>query len=421
MIQATLNNIPLDLETISDSFAKAIAKRHIPFSDKTLLKDMGLKERRIKLRCYFWDDTYEKHKDLLALLWNQTDFELNHPEYGLLKGKVETISIRDDDREETAEIDIEFVVGKSDAPQAAAIDIEGDSEDLYLSGIKEIETDYRDRLALQSVLPVEIIDIPLDPELPTILEQMPGTLAPEGRTYIKQIDAMLSDIDAGVSGISLPGSSLLNDINFAVGIPGRVMATFAGFAEKQILSLATLRSAPDRFISSLISGLNRFAGLLPDTPHQNSHASVNALTASKELGLIYSEDEILRNLQKQIESVKVFDDLGRMRPVEQVDYPMNVKQIENTLYTVRDMTAGAVAANREISSLKLLSDKLLDHVVKIKLEREKIIRVEVDNQIPLHLVCLKHGLPYNAADRIMLINQIQHPSFTQGGIDIYES
>ncbi|MCD4675339.1 MAG: DNA circularization N-terminal domain-containing protein [Desulfobacula sp.] len=421
MTEASLNNISLELETISDSFNKAIAKRHIPFSDDTHLTDMGLKERKIKLRCYFWADTYEKHKELLALLWGNTDFELNHPEYGLLKGKVESVSVRDDDRENTAEIDLDFVVGKSKSPEAVSMDIEGESEELYVSGIKEIEQDYRDNLIAGSVLPVEIIDTVLDPETATILEQMPVTLSPSGRTYIKQLDAMLGVFNTSVAAVSLPVNSLLADINFTTGIPGRVMSIMAGFAEKQISIFQTLRSSPDRFVSSLITGLSRFEGTLPDAANEKACSSVIALSASKELGLVYAEDEVKRSKRKRLETVKIFDDLSRMKNIDPVAYPMNVREVEKTLYDVREMNAVTIADNREIESLKLLSDKLLDHVVKIKLDREKIIRIEVENEMPLHLVCLKYSLPYQAADRIMLINRIKHPSFTRGGIDIYES
>jgi len=421
MAEASLNNISLELETISDSFNKAIAKRHIPFCDDTYLTDMGLKERRIRLRCYFWSDTYEKHKELLALLWGNTDFELNHPEYGLLKGKIESVDVRDDDRLNTAEIDLNFVVGKSKRPELSSMDIEGESEELYVSGVKEIQKDYRANLVAGSVLPVEIIDTVLDPEKATILEQMPVTLDSPGRTYIKQIDAMLEMFDSSVAAVPSPMNSLVPDINFATGIPGRVIKIMAGFADKQILIYDTLRSSPDRFVSSMKNGLSQFAGMLPDTANEKSYTSLTALSASKELGLVYAEDEVKRSKKKRLESVKVFDDLGRMKNIEQVEHPMHVREVEKTLFAVREMNEAAITDNREIESLKLLSDKLLDHVVKIKLDREKIIRIEVDNETPLHLVCLKYGLPYQAADRIMLINRIKHPSFTRGGIDIYES
>lgn len=420
MAETYLNDILLDCETVSDDFEKAVSKQHIPFSDDVYLTDMGLKERKIKIRCYFWADTYEKHKELLALLWGQTDFELKHPVYGLLKGKVESISIRSDDRLNTVEIDIGFVVGKSNRPEPVSSDIEGESEDLYISGMREIEKDYRDEMVSGSVLPGEVIDGKLNPDFP-MLEQMPVALGPEGRTYVRQLDVMVNRLNSSAAGVSLPGGSLLSDINLGIGIPGRIISTLAAFALRQVAMFSSLRSSPDRFFASLKSGLMQFSGMLPDSTNERAYASTAALSASRELSLVYAEDETLRIRQKRLETVKIFDDLGRMNTLDRQEYPMNAVQVEKTLYTVREMNVIAIAGDREITSLKLLSDKLLDHVSKIKLNREKIIRVEVDNEIPLHLVCLKYGLPYQSADRIMLINRIKHPSFTQGGVDIYGS
>lgn len=438
MGNASLNNIPLAIETISDGFAKAVSVRHIPFSDKALLRDLGLKERTIRIRCYFWADTYDQHKALLQLLWGQTDFELNHPEYGLLQGKVGQINVRDDDRVDTAEIDLDFMVGVSEMPAAQAVDIGGESEGLYMSGVKEAETEYRDRLVVDSVLPVEIVDLELDPAVPTILAQMPAGFSPDVRAYVKDLDQMLAGFDQTVDGITAPVGSLVKEIDFAAGIPGRVAGTIAATLEKQIVKFASLRSAPTRFIDSLVNDLARFtradgSGIITGTHAAGDtvpladnmaaalFASVASLSASAVMGEIYGEDETLRSLRLQMEGVQAFDALGNYHPVDPVDYPMNVREIEATLAAVRGMADTAVAENREVSTVKLLSDKLLEHVVQVKLDREKIINVEVANAIPLHMVCLRYGLPYKAADRIMLINRIRHPNFTQGRIDIYAS
>jgi len=72
---------------------------------------MGQKAREIKFRCYFYNETYELHTSVIALLDYHGLLELHHPKYGIIQGMVESMSIRHDDREETAEIDITFVGG----------------------------------------------------------------------------------------------------------------------------------------------------------------------------------------------------------------------------------------------------------------------------------------------------------------------
>jgi prophage DNA circulation protein len=73
-----------------------------------------------------------------------------------------------------------------------------------------------------------------------------------------------------------------------------------------------------------------------------------------------------------------------------------------------------------MQSLKRMARSLLEHVNTVKLERDRIITIVLDNTRPLHLVCLKYGLPYNMSDRLLSINQgIRNPSFTSGEIQIY--
>jgi len=98
---------------------------------------------------------------------------------------------------------------------------------------------------------------------------------------------------------------------------------------------------------------------------------------------------------------------------------MNIREIEETLFLSREAIQEAVELTRQNQLLKKMAELLLYHVNEIKLERERIMMVNIDNVIPLHLVCLKYGLPYHAAERIMAINTIKKPNFTFGRQSIY--
>ena len=64
-----------------------------------------------------------------------------------------------------------------------------------------------------------------------------------------------------------------------------------------------------------------------------------------------------------------------------------------------------------------MSAALLTQVNSVRLEREKMIEVALDNTMPLHLVCLKYGLSYRDAERLLKVNNsIQNPNFTAGVI-----
>jgi hypothetical protein len=72
-----------------------------------------------------------------------------------------------------------------------------------------------------------------------------------------------------------------------------------------------------------------------------------------------------------------------------------------------------------IQSLENMAEILLNHVNQIKLQREKIITIRVDNPIPVHLLCLQYGLSYMAAERVCAINDFWCPNFCQGEVRMY--
>jgi prophage DNA circulation protein len=100
---------------------------------------------------------------------------------------------------------------------------------------------------------------------------------------------------------------------------------------------------------------------------------------------------------------------------------MTVRDLESSLATVRGRLQAAVNLARQSTSLKQQALSLQTHVNTIKLEREKITRVRLDNTLPLHLVCLRYGLPYSAAERLLTINEIRNPNEVSGEVAIYVS
>jgi hypothetical protein len=72
-----------------------------------------------------------------------------------------------------------------------------------------------------------------------------------------------------------------------------------------------------------------------------------------------------------------------------------------------------------VSALEGLSGMLTRHIDNVKMERDRIITAEVESDTPLHLVCLRHGLPYAYADRICSINDFDNPTFCGGEVRLY--
>jgi prophage DNA circulation protein len=424
MADMYLNNIRLDAETLEDRFEKSVSINEFPFRDDPLLTDMGLKARHVNIRCYFWSDTYEAHKALLNLLKDRKAFELQHPEYGLLKGVVASVSVRHDDREKTAEIDIDFVVGTIAVLLVIVRDVGAETEKIYEDGLTDARAafseDAADTLGAEAAA---VLEQELDPEL-GILEQF-SALSRLAREYVKKVDSIISGIESTLTEITTPANALISTIDFAANLPGRVIGAVASVADRYSRLYDSLASAPDRFLQSYADGMAVLkASIFTESGDAETHiikvlTSVAAGEAGYQAGQMFSNDEANRKQWRQTETVKSFSAEGEYTEPAAIGNIMNVREIESALYITRDMLQEAIDNSRKNDSLKAMARSLLNHTNKIKLELEKIMPVVLDNEMPLHLVCLKYGLNYRAAERILAINDMARPNFAKGRIDIY--
>lgn len=410
---AKLDHIDLEIENIEDSFEKSIAKYEFPYRDGALLEDMGLNARSIKIRCYFYNETYETHKELVEHLKKKELFELLHPKYGLLKGSVESVSVRHDDRLRTAEIDISFVENFITAVEPQRhVNVELSTEQAFQRGqfelIEEFEADVKDDLGTEAM---DILTKELDP-LMTITEQFSG-ISMKARGYLKEVDSFVSGLTGTLSDITNPVDSVLSLINFPNTLAGITIGSLARTLERFVVLYDALKSSPTRFLNSLKNSFNSIAGLYPKFSKHTRIAS--AQRRALELAYIYKEDETRRQQVRKLEKIKSFDAIGNYVKPKPVKPIMAINEIEAMLAEVRTDIQTSVDESRQTQSLKDMAVTLLTHVNSIKLEREKIVVVEIDNEMPLHLVCLKYGLPYNYAERIHSINYIKNPNFTPSG------
>ena len=416
--EAKLDHFNLEIENMDDSFEKSIAKYEFPYRDGALLEDMGLKARSIKIRCYFYEETYETHKELLEHLKKKELSELLHPKYGLLKGSVESVSVRHDDRKRTAEIDISFVenlITKIE-PQRH-VNVEYSTEEAFQRGqfelIEEFESDVKNDLGTEAM---DILTKELDP-LKTITEQF-SDISIKAREYLKDVDSFVSGLTGTMKDITNPIDSVLSIINFPNTIAGITIGSLARTLERFVVLHDSLKSSPIRFLSSL---KNSFKSLESLSSRFSKHTRIaSTQRRALETAYIYREDETKRQQVRKLEKVKSFDALGNYVKPEPVEPIMTINEIESTLADVRTDIQSSVDESRQVESLKDMALNLLVHVNDIKLEREKIVDVEIDNEMPLHLICLKYGLPYNYAERIHSINHIKNPNFTPAGeVKIY--
>ncbi len=462
LFDATLDGYDLEIETIDDQFEKVIVRHDIPKLNGAILEDMGLKARVIHIRCHFWDDgahqTYADHIDFLNHLKSQELFELIHPKYGPLQGSVEQVSIKADDQEQNAEIDLTFV--ESLASNLADIeyeltDVEAPVEEAYADTLDDLEESVTDNILGQLGLAGEaFLEQALDPLAP-LIDQYHGLNA-AARSYLRQVDAVVATIEATLAEITNSTNSLTATISFATNLPGRVVGALARCLERYAISYASLSSAPPRFVRSFQAAALDLENRV-EVSRQAVAGSVGAASATAAItagnpvfaavpvvrvaaaaqmalsaGAMFKADEEVRQMLRRSEQTPSFAATGRYLKQAADQQIMTAIDLETTLATSREMIQGAIAATasggngtaedsgrQSQNTLKTMARLLLEYANTVKLEREKIVAITLAHPLPLHLVCLMRGLPYNYAERIHSINRIPKPNMASGRVNVY--
>ncbi|HOX22211.1 MAG TPA: DNA circularization N-terminal domain-containing protein [Elusimicrobiales bacterium] len=411
-----LNGIELDAESLSDEFSACIARYEFPYRNGAELEHMGRKARTVKLRCYFYDERYEEHKQLLALLNSRSEtVELLHPKYGLCKGQVETVSVRHDDRIKTAEIDLTFI-----EHLAAPIQVFRPVPASQLSQAAQKFAAARQLISKVSRLPGQL------------KSQVEGLL----ESAVSQFEDVMGDV-------ALPAGALSSSLTYATDLPGRLVQSVAGAVERYAYAYEALKTAPEMFTAKLKASYEElesaFALFGTDTKGISKEAaelaaqiisiiisSAAAVQLAYETDKLYDTDQEARAQAAQLEQTSGFDVSGAKLTPEAVAEYMNVRQLERTLADVMGSTQAALDLLRaeegyteEIALLLESTAEMVRRVNETKLEREKIIQVTVNRPTHLFLVLQKNGLPYTMAARVLAINNIQNPNEVCGTINIY--
>lgn len=417
---AQLDGYDLEIETLDDRFENSIVRHEFPKVAGALLENMGQKARSVSIRCYFWDHgdhmTYADHVDFINHLKSTELGELVHPQYGLIKGMIETFSVRHDDRDMTAEVDITFVEDlRSATPDIEYEDVEAavdealvDSQDEQMG---EFADEVRDELGGEAV---DVLDKDLDPAQ-GILTQFQG-YSQKAKNYLKKVDTFVATMEGSLLDVANPANGITSTINYGTKLPGRVIGALARCIERYVVMNDSIKGAPSRFLGNLEQAMLDLESKAGFGKHLHAGFSIQAAQA---IAGVYKADEASRQQVRKSETTASFDTQGNYRASAATEPILTINELEASLAKLRTMLQTAIDQNRSMESLKTAAGSLLSHVNTIKLERDRIITVLLDNPMPLHLVCHRYGLNYNYAERIASINRIPRPNFTTGEVQIY--
>jgi prophage DNA circulation protein len=420
LYRAQLDGYDLDIETLDDAFEKSIVRHEIPNKDGALLEDMGQKARTVNIRVYFWDhgdhQTYADHIDFLNHLKSTALSALIHPQYGSMQGMIERVSVRHDDRNMTAELDITFVENLRDSIDDIAYeDVEAAVEEAVVASQEEqmaaFIVDIQDELGAESV---GILEEELDAGQ-GIYTQFQG-YSQRAKKYLKKLDTFVATMEGTLTDIANPANGIIATINYGTNLPGRVIGSLSRCIERYVVLYDSIKNAPSRFLSNLdqaMLGLEATVGF-------GKHLRIGfAIQAAQVVAGVYKSDEQSRQTVRKSESTMSFDVRGNYLATATTEPILTINELEESLVVLRTMLQTAIDQDRSIDSLKTMARSLMEHVNTIKLERDKIITVPLDNEMPLHIVCHRYGLDYNYAERIASINRIKNPNFTAGEVRIY--
>lgn len=418
--EAKLDSFVLQIQDIDDGFEKALAVYEYPFADGAALQDMGMSARSIRFRAYWWDDTYADHKDFLEHISKDAVNELQHPSYGLLKGRVKRVSVKHDDRLQTAEADIEFVEQKQGLAPAAspATAVVAATENALVQGQALMESGFVQ--AMQNIISAvegaaAIAETYLD-AAQSALEQIQGIVA-KAQEYVAKIDTAVGDLENTLAAIENPVESVLATVQHTATLPGRVVKAAARAVERIAESISQ-NEGPARFAGNFAAAIADLRVAVPDLAP--TIACAGALHGSMVMAQMLQADEDSRRAALAKEATRAVDAAGNILAEEPTVWPATIDELEMSLETMRAALQEAIDLDRSNTALKATALALLRHVNQVKLERERIVVVTVNRPTPLHVICHQYGLSYQAADRIMALNpQIQNPSFVQGELRIY--
>jgi prophage DNA circulation protein len=415
----------LDIEFVQDRAEQAIVEHEFALRDGAALEAMGERARHFRFRVWFLSGQTDA-AEFVAYVRGGKTVQFVHPELGALRGRIVAVEELHDDTLQRV-VDIAFVEEAIDTyATPLALDIRVVSEQRFIDTQARVMESWAAKLrgALgpeASTILARVVDF--DSPLAAQFADMSST----ARALVATLEDNVAAIDNAMAIVELPANSVINLVDYGSGLPGRVIGSVSGAIERHATALASLRSSPARFVAALFSAVD---GMITNASSLNEELSICACgVAGYHLGAIYADDEIERDRVRQIENEAAFDVVGRRVRIDDPPEIFSVNDLEQSLAAIRNRTAEAIVAIRadnaasgveyDIPALAEIALDLQRYVSTIKLERERMISVAVDQWLPLHVLCLRQGIPYGYAERVMRVNAIANPTFTEGEVNLY--
>jgi prophage DNA circulation protein len=420
MLEATLAGYKIDIDSISDGLEKSVAQYEFPFVDGAKTDDMGMKARVISFTAYFFNDRYEEHTYLLSYIQSNELVELVHPLYGTMNGRCRSIKVQHDDRELTAELSIEFVeelyapifVSPSgDITQKALasywVSAYGSSES-FIESLVQTLSDAR-----------SFVRTPLTKGV-SFASQITG-ISNAALSLINSLDEYSSAVDSYASAIESTDDAAVSVVTFPITLPGIIAEKTFQATSRIAISVTTAfaDSSPAALLRNMKSALNQFSNTFKSNV-SGTYPIVCAAVASTlvfETSKILTSDTSSRANRTQSNKTSSFDILGNRLSSSNADKPMTRNELELVVWNACDAINYALSIDRSIPGLMEQAAMLNGYLREVAVKYALLVEKEYLTDLPLHLICLIEGLPYNDAELILEVNPtIKDPQSVSGTI-----
>lgn len=423
----------LSILDISDTISSSLVRQEFVNTDGAKITNFGNKPREIKFRAFFFGDkqtsttlissTYVNHYDFVN---DMTDSSLTHvlvhPKYGRIEGEVESLNIIHDDTQDYVAIDVNFVQ-KDIQTKGFISDTEAIEKVMTMQQIALLNAEIAQANAdIQSLGCGGALGTVLD-ATKTVASQL-NRVSQVTRDFCKEVDSFTGTLDSYLSDIVTPINSIDASVNYIGDVPSRIIGSINGVCNRIVGSLSNLSNLPAQLVNNMAMQTRALASTITGKNasfFKTRFYNVTAGSISAQSGFQLQKDNDRSEVARQQELTSTFDSKGNRVATVTIEPTMTIQDLESLLYVARDYVQVAILNDRSNQQLPVMTKSLVSFVNNIKLQKRRQVTTTV-NSIPLHLLCMQFGLPYNMAERVYKLNpQIKNPTFCEGAIRIYSN
>lgn len=379
------------------------------------VQPLGARIQEIKLTA-----TFVGEKELAD--WDEIEGHFNtgatvvveHFERGEISAKIESVDVKIDRRKKTVEVDFSIL---EDGVETQPVPVRPSAQDVVASAAQDIADAATESTAnqfLPSAVPAP------DLTSPTWLEQL-GDLGSKLNDLVAGIRLALGRLDGLIATFSYPVTNALSALSFGADLPSQV-----GLRLARVLDLMQGKVAGAADPGASAAKFLRDAGELADTfrgsPLEGQARTMVALQGARTVATLMATDEDRLRAMQAYEAEDAFDARGHWvaKAAAPTSLPTSATQMAYVIGLARHLIQAARPWVEEPHLMDRVAVTLQDQYNDRLVDYEKLREIVVLEPTPLHLVCHRNGLPYNAAERIALLNpHIRNPTFTQGKVLIY--